>query len=134
MLSCQNNFWCRGLHLETLVSFLYFLAQIGGNAPNQLNYSGKLSTWNISRRWWYNCQQEQKLWSEGPVWKHFSFYNQIWWVKSEHLQHYGCLVDVGFRCCLPFDHMDGVDRLTMLVFHVSVVFAFTSENYFVVIL
>lgn len=43
-------------------------------------------------------------------------------------------MDVGFRCCLPFDHMDGVDRLTMLVFHVSVVFAFTSENYFVVIL
>lgn len=34
MLSCQNNFWCRGLHLETLVSFLYFLAQIVGNAEN----------------------------------------------------------------------------------------------------
>lgn len=47
---------------------------------------------------------------------------------------YACDLFLGFRCCLPFDHMDGVDRITMLVFHVSVVFAFTSENYFVAIL
>lgn len=41
---------------------------------------------------------------------------------------YACDLFLGFRCCLPFDHMDGVDRITMLVFHVSVVFAFTSEK------